>query len=63
MINILYDIITPESFSITHDYITITMICDRYVIVIYNITLNPNSETKIRKLNKKEIKINKVHYC
>ena len=63
MINILCNIITPESFCITHDYVTITIIYDRYVTVIYNIILNPNSKTKIRKLNKKEIKINRVYYC
>jgi len=62
VINILYDVIVLESFFTTHDCVTMTMICDRCVTVICDITLTPNSKTKIRKLNRKEIKINRVYH-
>ena len=42
--NILYNVIVPESFMFIFFYV----ICN-HVIIIYDVTLNPNSKYKIRK--------------
>ena len=65
----MYNVIISELFCVIYNCVTITMTCDRCVTFIYDITLIPNSKTKIRKLNENENENkkrnknkNRVHY-
>ena len=54
----LYNIMILKPFTffyIIHDYITIAMTCNKYMIVC-NIMLNPNSKSKNMKINGKKIR-------
>ena len=56
----LYNIIASEpffSFCVIYNCVTITMICDGCVIIMYNIILiSSNLKFKIRKINENENK-------